>query len=197
MVIGMVAGFAVVLATGARVIEVILERSGREAPQGTVSVALALGVAGLLAAPRLVPAVVRIGARLTGRDLPVPRLSSTMVWGIAAATALSWAVYGIAFSMFARGVLGSAAGGLAEYIAVYTASYLLGLATFIPGGMVVREGGLVLGLTALGLATAQDALVLAVTSRIWLTILEIVPGIVVLAVGPRAPTGDREAPARP
>jgi hypothetical protein len=196
MVIGMIAGFGVVVATGAGVIDAVLEQNGGEAPRGAVAVFLGLAMLALASAPVVVPAVVRLGARLARQELPVPMLSAVAVWALALVTGLSWIVYGIAFSMFAHGILDTAAGGLAGYIAVYTASYLIGLATLIPGGIVVREGSLVLGLTALRLVSAPDAVILAVTSRIWLTVLEILPGVLVLALGARSTGGEREAPAQ-
>jgi hypothetical protein len=192
MVIGMIAGFAVVVATGSGVIDAIIRESGGAgAGTGATIAVLALAMLGLASAPVVVPALVRLGARLARQDLPVPRLSAAAIWGLALATGLSWVVYGVAFAMFAWGILDTAAGGVAAYIAVYTASYLLGLATLIPGGIVVREGSLVVGLTALRLVSAPDAVVLAVTSRIWLTVLEILPGVVVLAVGARSTGGER------
>ena len=49
-----------------------------------------------------------------------------------------------------------------------------------PGGVGVRETVLVGLLTSLRLATPADAVLLATTSRIWLTVLEILPGLVFL-----------------
>jgi uncharacterized membrane protein YbhN (UPF0104 family) len=77
-------------------------------------------------------------------------------------------------------MLGRGAGGPSGYIAVYTAAYLAGFLSLIPGGFVVREAALVLGLTALNLVTAPEAALLALTSRIWITILELLPGALFL-----------------
>ena len=71
-----------------------------------------------------------------------------------------------------------ATGNASAYIAVYTGSYLAGyLALFAPGGVGVREAALVLAMPRFQLASATDAAVIAITSRLWLTILEIVPGL--------------------
>jgi len=76
----------------------------------------------------------------------------------------------------------SDAGATRGYIAVYTSSYLVGYLTLIaPGGIGVRETMLVAGLSTLGLASEPNAWVLAVVSRLWLTILEIVPGVLFLS----------------
>ncbi|HEX2723177.1 MAG TPA: hypothetical protein VHM24_09675, partial [Gemmatimonadaceae bacterium] len=94
---------------------------------------------------------------------------------------------GVAFQLFVRGVLGSAAGGTRSYIAVYAASYIIGfLALFAPGGAVVRESALVTGMVRLGLTGQADALAVAVASRLWLTLTELVPGLAYMAAGNRA-----------
>ena len=51
---------------------------------------------------------------------------------------------------------------------------------FAPGGVGVREAVLVLAMPRFGLASAADAAVIAITSRLWLTILEILPGLLLL-----------------
>ena len=66
-------------------------------------------------------------------------------------------------------------------LAVYTASYLIGfLAIFAPGGIGVREAALAGLLISLRLATPADAALLAAASRIWLTVVEILPGLAFL-----------------
>jgi hypothetical protein len=51
----------------------------------------------------------------------------------------------------------------------------------------VREVFLVAGLTGLGLADPPTATLLAVASRLWLTALELAPGLAFLAVGAARP----------
>ena len=127
-----------------------------------------------LAAPRLAG----LAARVVGRDValqPPPK------WALGLAIAgnmLSWALYGFAFAWFARGVLGVAAGATWEYIAVFTASYVIGYIILIaPGGLGPREAVMYQLLTSMSLATPAEAALLTVASRVWLTILEIVPGL--------------------
>ena len=87
----------------------------------------------------------------------------------------------VAFAWFARGVAPRATGNAWSYIAVYTGSYLAGyLALFAPGGVGVREAALVLAMPRFQLASATDAAVIAITSRLWLTVLEILPGLLLL-----------------
>jgi uncharacterized membrane protein YbhN (UPF0104 family) len=92
------------------------------------------------------------------------------------------------------GLLGGAAGGYAEYLAAYTISYLVGyLALFAPAGLGVREGAMVTVLAYAGLATRPQAALVALASRVWLTLLEVVPGFLFwahAAVRRRPPTTD-------
>jgi uncharacterized membrane protein YbhN (UPF0104 family) len=100
----------------------------------------------------------------------------------AAGSAVAWGLYGLAFRWFATGISDRTTGDTSVYIAVYTGSYLLGyLALFAPGGLGVREAALAAAMTRLGLASAPDALLIAFASRLWLTVLEVVPGLVFLA----------------
>jgi uncharacterized membrane protein YbhN (UPF0104 family) len=95
-------------------------------------------------------------------------------------TAAAWLLYGVAFQVFS-GSLVRGTGATHSYIAAYTASYLIGyLALFTPGGLVVREAMLVASLTTLGLLTAPEAWLVAIASRLWLTVLEIGPGLLFL-----------------
>jgi uncharacterized membrane protein YbhN (UPF0104 family) len=87
----------------------------------------------------------------------------------------------LAFRELAAGVLGSAPGALSLYVAVFTSSYLLGfLALFAPGGVGVREVAMATALARAGVDVASAA-ILVVTSRLWLTVLEVVPALVFLA----------------
>ena len=125
----------------------------------------------------------RLASSLTGKEIRISRIEATTVWAAALRSVISWIAYGIAFQFFVRGILGSAAGGVLSYIAVYAASYIIGfLALFAPGGAVVRESALVTGMVRLGLSSRPDALAVAIASRLWLTVLELVPGLFFLAV---------------
>jgi hypothetical protein len=175
--IGMVAGLAVIVATGPTVIDKVLAERGVSLARWVVPVGIAVAVGGLLLVPVILPAMARAAARVTGRAPVLPQLPMASVWIVALGNATAWVLYGVAFQLFVKGMFG-AAGGAGGYIAVYTAAYLLGFVSFIPAGAFVRESGLILGLTALGLATAPEAAFLAVASRVWITILEVVPGLI-------------------
>lgn len=148
--------------------------------------AAALSIAGALAAPIWLPTIVRLACRITRRDIPLPKIPAGTVWWSLAGTAFAWCAYGAAFRLFAVAILGDNAvhGGVVLYIAAYTAAYIVGFITLIaPAGIGVREAGIWEGLPLLGLTTHGDAVIIAVISRLWLTVLEVIPGLVALAAG--------------
>jgi uncharacterized membrane protein YbhN (UPF0104 family) len=152
-----------------------------------VSIAAAIGfVVGVAALPRLLPRVLATFASRRGLPLTSQHLSAGQLWMATGINLLSWVAYGVAFWMFSRAVTPRISGDPLMFIAVYSASYLAGfLALFAPGGLGVRElalGGLLVGL---GMAGQGDAAVLSATSRIWLTVLEVLPGLLaVLTLSP-------------
>jgi len=175
--VNILVGFGVVAATGAEAFGV--------AGTDPRTLWIPLGFLGIVTAslPWTLAPLVRFTGRMTGRPVEAPSLPAAAVWMAAAGCAAAWVLYGLAFQQLAIGLLGpDAAGDAGAYVAVFTLSYLVGfLALFAPGGVVVREvamGGL---LTGFGLATGPEATILVVASRLWLTVLEIVPGLLFLA----------------
>jgi hypothetical protein len=131
---------------------------------GTASV---VGVAALVYPPvsRRLLALARI-------DPATPSPSPGPVLLGAIANVVAWVGYGCSLWLLARAVLPTGELALAPAIAGFAASYVAGLiAVFVPGGLLVREGLLVImlqGSVGLGAATA-----LAVASRVLLTITEL------------------------
>ena len=160
-----VAGFVVLAATGAGILEL--------PPAAIASIVLA-GIA-VLAAPRFLPWAGRLAGRIVGRDITIPRMPHSAIWIGAAISLAAWVLYGIAFRILALGVLPAAPGSTGLYIAIYTSSYLAGfLALIAPGGVGVREVVMAGALKGAGFGTGE-AILLVVASRIWLTILELLP----------------------
>lgn len=176
-----IAGLGVILATGSRTVSATV-------PHATLiaSLSIALFLIGMLVTPMLLPSLARIAGGVTGREIAPPRLPSRAIWIAAVGTTLSWITYGAAFHVFTIGVLGKAPGPTTSYIAVFTASYVVGfLALFAPAGIGVRELVMSSMMPLLGLATVPQAAVIAVTSRLWLTVLEVIPGLLFLLAGRR------------
>lgn len=181
--VNLLAGFGLVAVTGAEFFE---QRSV------AIAFALALSIA-LLLAPRFLPLMGALAGRVLRRDLVIPRLPDSAVWIATIGCLAAWVVYGVAFRVMVAGVIGSAPGKTSSYVAAFTGSYLLGyIAVFAPGGLGVREGALVTALGRLSLAQAGGAGVIALVSRLWLTVLEVIPGVFYLALD--AVRGRRPSP---
>lgn len=151
-------------------------------------VAAAVLGAGLFAAPYLLRKVLAVAGPVLGREIDLPPVPARAIWLAFAGSIASWMLYGVAFYLLCAAVLGTTTGTLDAYITIYTASYLVGfLVLFLPGGVGVREATMIPLMQSLGLATAPQALVVAVTSRLWLTLVELGPGLLMLAAARRGP----------
>jgi len=172
--VSLATGTGVVFVTGAKLLGQPL----------LVGLTVALLVVLLLTAPRFLPPVVKRVAGLIGREVSPPSIPPTSIWIAGITSSISWLFYGVAFQLFVRGLLGSANGETASYIAVYTAAYILGfISPIAPAGLGVREFTLAAFMTQLGLATEADAAFVALAARLWLTIVELVPSALYIAAG--------------
>lgn len=145
------------------------------------ALAVVAAVAALLAAPVLVPRAFAVMRSLTGREMSIPPVPARAIWLATGTTAVAWIVAGYAFALLAES-LDLGRGPPSAYIAAYATSYIAGfVALFAPGGIGVREGALVATMQQAGIATPAEAAVIAVVSRIWLTFLEVIPGLIALA----------------
>ncbi len=184
------AGFGVVALSGAGA----LDRVGPWI-RNTAWICSLLFVMGVALLPRLLPLVLRRIAQWRGVALFEQHVPARTLWIVTALHTLSWVGYGLAFLAFTRGVLPAIAGAPSLFVAVYAASYVLGyLALFAPGGLGVREGAMALLLVALGLASTPDATLLSAASRVWLTVVEVLPGLIALFFMPAtAPAAGQRA----
>ena len=177
--VNLAAGFVVLFLAGHEVVATLFPGAARFA--GLLPL---LGGAGLFAVPVLLPLAARLAAGFSGRPYTPVWLPARTLLGVSAANVCSWVLYGVAFRWLAGALLPDLAGKWGEYVAVFAGSYLAGyLALVIPGGLGVRELSMTAALVRLGAATAPDAALLAVASRLWLTVLELAPGLVFLARG--------------
>jgi glycosyltransferase 2 family protein len=188
-VIHLIAGFVVAATTGAELLGF-----------STPSLALiAVAMLGILFAPAVIPALVRGAAKVLGRDAEtIPRLPARTVWYAVVASGIAWVMYGVAFRLLALGVLNTAPGATSLYVAVFTGSYVLGFIVLIaPAGFGVRELSMGTALANAGFAVSSAA-VLVIVSRLWLTVLEVVPALAFLAHGAvratRANVANRSSP---
>ena len=174
--VNLVTGFAIFFIAGAQAVDV-----PGAALAGVVLLAVALAVA-----PALLPPTVQFVNRISGRQFAVPHLPRRAIWWAGAGTALAWVLYGVAFQLFASGMMrGPAPGTLGDWTAIFIGPYLLGfIAVFAPGGIGVREVAMAEALQRTGLAVGAMSALLVASSRVWLTILEIIPGVLFLLVSP-------------
>jgi uncharacterized membrane protein YbhN (UPF0104 family) len=167
------------LAVGTGVAVVAATSPGAAPPvRLAVAFAIAMGSVFLLTARPLTAAV----ARATAGRLPVtPLPTSAVVFGAGAALA-SWFLYGAAFWLITLGFTPATPTTLTMAVGSFTAGYIVGLlALFTPGGLGVREMVLVGLLTpAVG---GGPAIVVAVASRLLLTLTEVVAALATLAFG--------------
>jgi hypothetical protein len=170
--VNVIAGFVIALVSG----RTLLERT--RPGWGTVAtIIVAVAGASLLLAPFIVPRLAQVAARLAGRPLQTTVPIRAVVYSLIG-NLVAWLIYGAAFRLLVLGILGDATGGYLAYLAAYTISYLFGyLAFFAPAGIGVRELFMMRVLAVAGLATAPQAALITVSSRIWLTLLEVVPAL--------------------
>jgi hypothetical protein len=172
--LNLTAGLAVVLICGSRLV-----------PDLTVFMIVAITMIGAaIAAPFALPPLATWICRVTGRNVKVPKIPPRVIWLSLAGTTLAWLAYGLAFRFFAEGMIGNAirSSSILPYVAVYTGAYILGFITPVaPAGLGVREALLGKGLVLFGLMGSPEAVIVALTSRLWLTVLEVAPGLVALA----------------
>jgi len=178
---------ALAVGTGAAVVGVtgsVALEAAHPGARAALALLVGLSCAGvaLLLWPPFMGRLLRLAGIRT--DTPAPRVGGVLV-GIVA-NAAAWTGYGAALWLLARGLLPNAPLDLASAIAVFTASYLAGfLALLAPGGLGVREGLFILMLqSSLGLAAAT---VLALASRVLLTLTELGAAVPFILFPRRAP----------
>lgn len=134
----------------------------------------------LVAAPLLARQWNRLAAKI-GREQLAVRIPHAAIATALVGCVASWLLYGVAFQWFVRALIGPDEAPLSAYITANAASYLVGyLMIFAPAGLGFREIVLSTLLRTLGIATAPQAALITVGSRLWLTLLEMGPSIVAL-----------------
>jgi len=178
-------GLAVGVILGAPIFDRILEPYGVAWLSRTVAI---LALICLLLLPVMLPWAFRAGHRRLGVGAPLEGAPTNAIVVSAIANVIAWFLYGAAFYCLVIGLFGSPHGTLIENTAAFAISYVIGyLAFFVPGGVGIREGALILVLTAGGMATNIEASAISVSSRLWLVVIEVLPALLFLAYRPRRP----------
>ena len=153
-----------------------------------VAVTLAVSALALVAAllPHATALLQRVATRVSARTVIFPSMGTASVAMYALALIVPWLAYGVAFWLFARGTVGDRAPGLALSISSFTAAYVWGIIWIpVPAGLGVREAALV---ALLSPQTGYDvAVILALGSRLWLTVVEILGALLAIGYASLAP----------
>jgi uncharacterized membrane protein YbhN (UPF0104 family) len=172
-IINILAGSAVAFATGARDL-------------GAPSWALpAVVIAAMLTAatPWLLPIATQVAARLLKREIKTPELPASSVWIAAVGCAIAWVLYGVAFHFMMIALVPTSTGDVVRSTAAFTASYIAGFVfLFSPGGLGVREEVMFSLLGSFSIAFGAKAWLIVIASRVWLTVIEVLPGLILLLI---------------
>jgi len=170
--VNLLAGMLVVLLTAAQLIP-----GARVVPMLLIVTVLAL------ATPWLLPWIARLASLVLRKPIAEPKVPPSAMFVALVGCMIAWVLYGVAFQLLAAALFGSTSGTTASYIAVFTLSYLAGYVfLFAPGGIGAREDVLQRLIAAAAMHPVPDALLLIVVSRLWLTVLEAAPGLLLLAL---------------
>ncbi|MCI0432452.1 MAG: lysylphosphatidylglycerol synthase domain-containing protein [Gemmatimonadetes bacterium] len=118
----------------------------------------------------------RFGEKLSSAIDLVERVRGreTVRWGVWYGA--TWIVTGLAFSIFVSAFVPEAASHTRQVAGAIAASYLAGyLVLFAPAGIGVREGAMTGLLAAVPAIPVSAAVAIAIASRIWFTVAELIP----------------------
>jgi glycosyltransferase 2 family protein len=135
----------------------------------------------IVAFPHLLPRIRALAERVLKKPVPLPTPPRGQFAIYVIRCAGNWLIYGFAFWIFSRALLGQGAPSAWVAITCYVASYLAGLiAVFAPGGIVVREGAII-GLLQPSIGV-EAATILAIASRFWQIAIEVVAACVMVGL---------------
>jgi len=125
--------------------------------------------------PRILEKLTNWMLKLLKREPIRFRLSYAGLLGFFLLYVLSWVLYGVAFFMFINSLTPLALTNLTAVTGIFTVAYIVGLlAIFVPGGLGVREGLLVMLLEGILLAGQSSvATPIALAQRLWFTAAEL------------------------
>jgi hypothetical protein len=186
-VINIGVGFGVIALSGSRVLSGV-----SPAFRLSSQVCAALFVLAIIAAPKILPVVTKWIPRSLSRVIPTAPLPASTLWKVVTLNVLSWFGYGWAFMVFSQAIFPNVRGSFSEFVAIWAAGYVAGFVAFLlPAGLGVREGVFIGLMFSLGITGKSEAALISIASRLFMTILDIVPGLIGLAVSPLARSKSR------
>ncbi|MFH1068604.1 MAG: lysylphosphatidylglycerol synthase domain-containing protein [Candidatus Glassbacteria bacterium] len=131
--------------------------------------------------PALLNRLFGLAARISGKPISIGLYSQRDLLLWFTLNVLVWLVYGLCFHYFILSIVPDAGLALSDSVGIYAIGYIIGfLVVFAPGGIGVREA-MFTGLLAASLGEVT-ATVVALISRLWLTLAELVPVVLLIGV---------------
>jgi uncharacterized membrane protein YbhN (UPF0104 family) len=175
--VGVVVGAMLLFATGSSALGI---------PQYLLVLPIA-GLIGLILLPRLLHLVPKVREMLVEKLPSLESIDAGTMWTLVWSTTASWIAWGFALYFLAWSILGDPQASIIAYIAAWIGPFLAGIIfVFLPAGVGVRDGLMQTMLDHAGVAAANVA-VLVVIVRVWITVLDILPAVVVLGLRKRRP----------
>lgn len=135
----------------------------------------------ILMHPKTLKIILRLLARLTKHSIKVPNLSYTNLAKLYAYYLLLWIIHSLGFFLLTASIFPASYNIILPLIGAYSISWILGFLVLIsPGGLGVREGLLAFFLKFV--IPTPIAALMAIVSRIWITIGEILFLIISLII---------------
>lgn len=150
----------------------------------------AAGLAALLALPAVLRRMPRLRLLLARRINGIDTVSTATLWSLMWTAAAAWLASGGMLYSLAWALLPSPGAPPSLYAVAWIGPFLAGLlAVFSPAGIGVRDGAMQATLVAAGVASSS-ALLLVIVSRIFSTLVELIPACVLLVLGQLASRRD-------
>lgn len=138
-----------------------------------ILVATPLGQGGrkwiLTRSPEAITGRLQVAFQLADRIRP----RSALLWLVS--YGMTWILLGLAFTVFTSAFVPAALGDARAVSGSLAASYLAGFIALVPAGLAVREAALVALLGSVPSIPVPAAVVIALSSRIWFTLAELLP----------------------
>lgn len=142
----------------------------------------ALGIAALLALPATVRKSRRLQSLLKDKLEGMERTHVLSMATLVLAATMQWCLWGVALFALAKSIIGDQAESVATYIVAWIGSLLAGLVAVVtPAGLGVRDAAMQIILSRAGLGIGST-LVMVVIARVWSTLMEVIPALLMLLV---------------
>ena len=138
-----------------------------------------MGVLALFFYPKLLERMINLGLRILKKDQILLDFKSKDIFFYFLSYSLAWISFGLGFTIFVKAFSPASLGIYPGLTGAFAFSFNIGfLALFVPGGIGVREGILVLLLEAY--FPAPVAILISILSRLWVSFVELLCFLIAL-----------------